>query len=79
MPRDRSSLTLAVSLVAVGPSACSGARAEWAGQSVGNASARAGQAVEGLTAKTGREVGTASDPAGRFFERGGERIRGEWP
>lgn len=79
MPRDRSSLTLAVSLVAVGPSAYSGARVDRAGQSAGSASARAGQAVEGLAAKTGRAVGTASVRAGRFFERAGERIRGGWP
>ncbi len=57
--------------------ACSEDRAERAGQSLGSASAKAGQVVEGLAAKTGRAVGTASNRAGRFFERAGERIQGK--
>jgi hypothetical protein len=83
MTRERNVLklrcctTLLLGLGAGILTACSEDRAERAGQSVGNVSAKVGQTVEGLAAKTGRAVVTANDRAGRFFERAGERIQGK--
>jgi len=57
--------------------ACSEDRAERAGQSVGNVSAKVGQTVESLAAKTGQAVGTANQRAGLFFVRAGERVQGK--
>ena len=72
VPKRRCCTILLLGLGAGILAACSEDRAERAGQSVGNVSAKVGQTVENLAAKTGRG-GRDRQPAGGTFLRTGGR------